>query len=93
MKVLYVNHTGQVSGGEKSLLELLRGAAPPISPIVACPDGPLADALSEIGVPRVAIPDVDGSLKLHPRHTTLALARIMRGAVAVRSLARGSTSR
>ncbi len=45
MKVLYVNHTGQISGGEKSLLEIVRGAAPAISPIVACPDGALADAL------------------------------------------------
>lgn len=88
MRILYVNHTGQVSGGEKSLLELVRGAAPAISPIVACPDGPLVDALAEIDVERVAIPDVDVSLKLHPRHTTLALARIMRGAMAVRSLAR-----
>jgi glycosyltransferase involved in cell wall biosynthesis len=88
MKVLYVNHTGQVSGGEKSLLEVLRGASPLVTPIVACPDGRLADAVSEMGVQRVAIPDVDCSLKLHPRHTTVALARIMRGAIAVRSLAK-----
>jgi L-malate glycosyltransferase len=88
MKVLYVNHTGQVSGGEKSLLELLRGVAPAVSPLVACPDGPLVDALAEIGVPRVSIPGTDGSLKLHPRHTAAAVYGIGRGALAVRTAAR-----
>ncbi len=88
MKVLYVNHTGQVSGGEKSLLELVRGAAPLVSPIVACPDGPLVDALRDAGVPRVSIPGIDASLKLHPRHTTRALSDIARSARAVRAAAR-----
>ena len=88
MRVLYVNHTGQVSGGEKSLLEIVRGAAPAISPIVACPDGPLADAVAGIGVERVPIPGIDGSLKLHPRHTAEALSGIARSALAVRSAAR-----
>ncbi len=88
MKVLYVNHTGQVSGGEKSLLEVVRGASPLVSPIVACPDGPLVDALRDVGVPRVSIPGIDASLKLHPRHTTFALSDIARGARAVRAAAR-----
>lgn len=88
IRVLYVNHTGQVSGGEKSLLELLRGASPSISPIVACPDGPLADAVAGIGVGRVSIPDVDGSLKLHPWRTLVALAAIARGVIAVRAVAK-----
>ena len=88
MKVLYVNHTGQVSGGEKSLLELVRGVSPAVSPLVACPDGPLVDALEEIGVARVSIPGTDGSLKLHPRHTPAAVCGIARGALAVRTAAR-----
>jgi len=88
MRVLYVNHTGQVSGGEKSLLEIVRGAAPAITPIVACPDGPLAEAVSDMGVERVRIPGIDCSLKLHPRHTTSALSGIVRSAFAVRSAAR-----
>src|ERR1700759_4499926 len=89
MKVLYVNHTGQISGGEKSLLELVRGGAPEVSPVVACPEGPLADAVADIGVPHVPIPGTDGSLKLHPRHTAAAVYGIGRGALAVRAAARG----
>jgi L-malate glycosyltransferase len=85
--VLYVNHTGQVSGAEKSLLEILRGASPSISPIVACPDGRLANAVSDLGIERIPIPAVDCSLALHPRHTTLALSAIVRGALAVRAAA------
>lgn len=88
VKVLYVNHTGQVSGGEKSLLELVRRASPRVSPIVACPDGPLVDALRDIAVPRVSIPGMDASLKLHPLHTTFALSDIARSARAVRAAAR-----
>ena len=88
MKVLYVNHTGQVSGGEKSLLELVRGISPAVSPLVACPDGPLVDALAAIGVARVSIPGTDGSLKLHPRHTPAAVCGIARGALAVRAATR-----
>lgn len=88
IKVLYVNHTGQVSGAEKSLLELVRGASPAISPIVACPDGPLAGAVAELGVERVSIPAVDGSLKLHPRYTSVALSTIARGALAVHAAAK-----
>lgn len=88
MRVLYVNHTGQVSGGEKSLLEIVRGAAPAITPIVACPDGPLADAVAGIGAERVRIPGIECSLKLHPRHTTEALSGISRSALAVRAAAR-----
>ncbi len=61
MKVLYVNHTGQMSGEEHSLLALVRAASPAITPIVACPDGPLVDALRDVGVPRVSIPGIDAS--------------------------------
>ena len=88
MRVLYVNHTGQVSGGEKSLLEVLRRAAPAISPIVACPEGPLADAVAQIGVERVAIPGMDCSLKLHPRDTAKALSDAIRSGVSVRAATR-----
>ena len=87
MKVLYVNHTGQVSGGEKSLLELVRGASPLVSPIVACPDGPLVDALRELGVPRVSIRGMDAGLKVHPWHTTRAISDIARSANAIRAAA------
>jgi glycosyltransferase involved in cell wall biosynthesis len=88
VKLLYVNHTGQVSGGERSLLAILQGVSAAATPLVACPDGPLADALANMGIDHVGIPATDGSLKLHPRHTTCALWRMTRGALAVRSIAR-----
>lgn len=88
MKVLYVNHTGQVSGAERSLLELVRGASPMVSPIVACPDGPLVDALRDTDITRVPIRGVGASLKLHPRHTGVAVRDIARSAHAIQAAAR-----
>jgi glycosyltransferase involved in cell wall biosynthesis len=88
MRVLYINHTGQMSGGERSLLEILRGLTASIDCLVACPDGPLVAAVEQLGVQRVAIPGTNGSLKLHPRHTPLAVAELVRAAVRVRAIAR-----
>jgi len=88
MKVLYVNHTGQVSGGERSLLELVRSAPPLVSPVVACPDGPLVETLRDACIPHVSIRGIDASLKLDPRHTAIALSDIARSARAVRAAAR-----
>lgn len=87
MKVLYVNHTGQVSGGEQSLLALLSALSPSVTPLVACPSGSLSAAVERLGVEHVEIPGTDGSLKLHPRHTPAALWGIARGARAVRAAA------
>jgi L-malate glycosyltransferase len=88
MRVLYINHTGQMSGGERSLLEILRGVSSSIDCLVACPEGPLVAALAQLGVPHVAIPGTDGSLKLHPRHTPVAVAELVHAAVRVRAIAR-----
>ena len=88
MHILYVNHTGNVSGGEKSLLEVLKGVSARMPVSVACPDGPLADALAPLDVTRHRIGQTDGSLKLHPRHTSEALVRMSSAALAVRSIAR-----
>lgn len=86
--VLYVNHTAQISGGERSLLEILRGIRESTRPVVACPDGPLVERLAELGVRHARIPGTDGSLKLHPRHTTVAVGQMARAALAVRAVAR-----
>ena len=87
MKVLYVNHTSCVGGGERSLLELIGGLPEAIEPVAACPPGPLADRLRTIGVETHVIPALDGSLKLHPVHTPLTLARMNRATRAVARIA------
>lgn len=91
--VLYVNHTAQVSGGERSLLEILRGMPDSIRPVVACPDGPLVEYLTPLGVARICIPGTDGSLKLHPGRTPIAMGQIARAAFAVRAAARRHEAR
>jgi glycosyltransferase involved in cell wall biosynthesis len=82
MNVLCVNHTGAVSGAERSLLDLLTGLRKDINVRLACPPtGPLAGAARELGVPVDEIPGVDGSLRLHPRETPHAVGRLSVAAV------------
>jgi hypothetical protein len=53
--ILYVNHSGRVSGAETSLLATLeRMDHARFSPAVACPPGELAARLGEIDVPHFA---------------------------------------
>ncbi len=86
MRVLYVSHTSQVSGGERSLLDLLAGLPADVTPVVACPEGPLAERARSLDVGVRHLPGTDASLRLHPRHTTRAVAQLGRAAVAVRRL-------
>jgi L-malate glycosyltransferase len=88
VKVLYVNHTSVISGGERSLLTLLSGLPEEVRPYVACPDGPLAEEVALTGVPVHPIPGTAGSLRLHPRHTAQAMSEMARAARAVRRLSR-----
>ena len=87
MRVLYVNHTSRVSGGELSLLGLL--AAPPagVEATVACPEGELAERLRRAGVEVAPIQGTDGSLRLSPTATPRALAEMARASLQVRRAA------
>jgi glycosyltransferase involved in cell wall biosynthesis len=87
-RVLYVNHTAQVSGGERSLIELLAGLDGRVEPLVATPPGDLEAAVRELGVPVRLLPGTAGSLKLHPVHTPQTVAELARAATTVRRLAR-----
>ena len=73
MRVLFVNHTGRMSGGEHSLVTVLRGLPAPIEAALASPRGELSAAAHAIGLRVLAIPEAEGSLKLHPLRTPLAL--------------------
>ena len=77
MNVLCVNHTGAVSGAERSLLDLLTGLRGEVNVRLACPrTGPLADATLSLGVQIDEIPGTDGSLKLHVLETPRAVGRL-----------------
>jgi glycosyltransferase involved in cell wall biosynthesis len=88
MKVLYVNHTGLMSGAERSLLTLLEALPAEVSPVVGAPEGDLAKAVRRLGIAVEPMLGTAGSLKLHPIHTARATWELGRDAIAVRSLAR-----
>lgn len=88
MNVLYVNHTAEVSGAERSLLILLGALPGTVRPLVATPAGRLAVAVEELGLPTTTITGTAGSLRLHPLHTPQALVELSAAAVQVRRAAR-----
>jgi L-malate glycosyltransferase len=88
VKVLYVNHTATVSGGEHSLLGLLGGLPASVEARVACPAGALQEAVEQLAVPVSRIVGTAGSLRLHPLHTPRALAEIALAGAQVGRLAR-----
>jgi L-malate glycosyltransferase len=88
MRVLYLNHTGEMSGAEHSLLTLLEGLPDDVSPVVACPDGPLAGATATLGIPVERVGGTDASLRLHGVHTPRAIGEMLSTAWRVRNIAR-----
>lgn len=87
MRVLYVNQTADVSGAERSLLALLGGLEGEVEPVLACPDGTLAELAAQAGIPRQPILGTQASFRLHPVHTSRGLTEIGRSALQLRSLA------
>jgi L-malate glycosyltransferase len=87
MKLLFVNHTGCVSGGEYSLLELAR-ALDSEDVELLCPDGALVELALAAGLRRHVIAGADGSLRLHPWRTPRAVAQMLRASDQVRRRAR-----
>jgi L-malate glycosyltransferase len=87
MRVLYVSHTDQVSGGERSLLDLLGALDEHVQPTVATATGDLSAALGALDVPTRIIPRTSGSLKPHPVHTPRAVSELIRAAWSVRRIA------
>ncbi len=84
IRALYLNHTGQMGGGEHSLMLLLKGLPEDVLPVLACPEGPLADAGRGADVPRVPVRGTAGSLKLHPVYTPAAVRDLLHAALEVR---------
>jgi L-malate glycosyltransferase len=88
MRVLYLNHTGLVSGGERSLLDMLAGLPEGVSPLVACPRGPLGNAAGNLGIPVFSVAETAASLRLHPWHSLQGVAQILSAGISVRRLVR-----
>jgi glycosyltransferase involved in cell wall biosynthesis len=88
MRVLYLNHTSEMSGAEHSLLTLLEGLPDDVSPVVACPGGPLASATAAIGIPVEPVMGTHASLRLHPLRTSGAIGEMVRCGWRVRNIAR-----
>lgn len=61
MKILFYNHTGQVSGAERMLLLILKRIdRDGFDPIVVCPaQGPLSGMVGKLGVPVETIPSLE----------------------------------
>jgi glycosyltransferase involved in cell wall biosynthesis len=87
VRVLYVNQTAQVSGAERSLLDILDNLGDAVDPFVACPAGQLADEILARGIQWFPIRGTSASFRLHPLHTTRGLLDIGRSALQVRGLA------
>jgi glycosyltransferase involved in cell wall biosynthesis len=90
--VLFVNHTGEVSGGERSLLSLLGALPAEVEPLLASPGGALELAAAAMGIPTTRITGTAGSLRLHPLHTPVALAQMSIAAAQLRRAARAHGS-
>jgi glycosyltransferase involved in cell wall biosynthesis len=88
LRVIYLSHTGRMSGAERSLLELLAALAPDVPRLVASPEGPFADAARRQGERVVHIPATTATLRPHPIHTPVAVARMGLAGLAVARLAR-----
>jgi len=88
MRVLFVNHTGIVSGAEHSLLTLMGGLSPALLVGLACPGGRLAQLAREQGIETLPLRGTAGSLRLHPWHTPLAVAELAVSGVQVARAAR-----
>lgn len=90
MRVLFVNHTSVVSGAEHSLLALLEGMPPETVAGLACPAGPLAEMAQRRGITIHLIRGTAGSLRLHPWHTSVAVAEMALSGLEVARAARRS---
>jgi L-malate glycosyltransferase len=90
VRVLYINHTSVVGGGERSLLELLEQIRDVASVSVACPAGSLVDAARDLGVRVHEIRGTDVSFRLHPVRTPQGLMRMGAAALDVGAILRRS---
>jgi len=88
MKVLFVFHTGRVSGAERSAMELMRRLPSTGMVYAACPDGDLAVRLQGMGIETFAIPEAAPSRRLHWWRTPVDVLSLCRAGARLRRIAR-----
>jgi L-malate glycosyltransferase len=88
MRLLFVEFTSAVSGGERSLLELMIGLRDDHDIALACPPGPLQALAREHGIAVAPIAASQLALRLHALHTPRALLGTARAAGMLRRLVR-----
>jgi glycosyltransferase involved in cell wall biosynthesis len=87
VRVLYVSHTAVVSGGERSLLDMLAALDGHVDALLATPPGELQALAESRGIHTTTIKGTAGSLRLHPFHTPRAIAEMLIAASQVRRAA------
>ena len=82
MKILFYNHTGQISGAERVLLIILAGGdRRRFVPAVLCPaDGPLMNKVRELGVRTITIDSLEARFTLRLDRLDLAVGAAPGGA-------------
>jgi L-malate glycosyltransferase len=88
VKVLFVNHTACVSGGERSLLELISLLRQHVDPILACPDGDLSRRANAMGVRTVRIDPLQVGFGSEPGELLRTTGTFVRAAAKVARLSR-----
>lgn len=88
-KVLVLSHTAQISGAEVVTMELLREKPQRFDYVWACPEGPLAEQVTQLGARHVPVTGTAGSMRLHPIHTPIALVELLRTGIETRRIAAG----
>ena len=86
--IVFLSHTGQISGAERVLLDILRGLdRDRYEPLVVCPEeGNLRAAVAEEGVPCISAPSLRARITLHPLHLLQYARSIVRSVSQVRKI-------
>ncbi|MGA7338985.1 MAG: glycosyltransferase family 4 protein [Terracidiphilus sp.] len=85
-RILYVNHTGLVSGAEKVLIDILRGLnRDRYEPDVTCPSqGGLAAEVLGLGIAWLPMPAIEARFAGRPGHVLHAIAPLFRSVAELR---------
>jgi glycosyltransferase involved in cell wall biosynthesis len=83
---LFVSYTGEAWGSERLLADFAAALAPPVA--VACPPGPLAERLAELGIEHVPVVPRAVDMRRSVRDRALTPARLLALGREVRAIAR-----